>query len=300
MRRRFFILHNPNAGPAARRHYHSILTLLRDAGVHAELVETSRHGEGTKATAEAALSGSFDAIVAAGGDGTVHDVAEGVLGSATPLGVMPMGTANVFAREVGLPFSPERVASMLLYGKARAIQVGQINNRAFLFVVGIGFDAEAVAHFEASGTRQLGRIGLLGSVIRALASHSDHTLRVTTDAGSSEAQWVIVTRVQRYAGGLLLSRDADINQAKFYVVRFGGRGKLVLLRQLSALACGLLRYDPDVTIEAADWAQVESDARVPVQVDGEILDALPAMIKLHPERVQLIFPATTPDRTEKS
>ena len=71
-------------------------------------------------------------------------------------------------------------------------------------MVGIGFDAEAVAHFEASGTRQFGRIGLFGPVIRALVSHSDSLLRVTTNGGSSEAEWVIVTRVQRYAGGLLL------------------------------------------------------------------------------------------------
>ncbi|MFZ2019919.1 MAG: YegS/Rv2252/BmrU family lipid kinase [Methyloceanibacter sp.] len=293
MRRRFFILHNPNAGPAARRHYHSILTLLRDAGAHAELVETSRHGDAMKVAAEAALSENFDAIVAAGGDGTVHDAAEGVLGSATPLGIIPMGTANVFAREVGLPFSPERVASALLYGTARDIRVGQINTRPFLFVVGIGFDAEAVAHFEASGTRQLGQIGLLGPVIRALASHSEHALRVTTNAGSSEAQWIIVTRVKHYAGGLLLSRDADITGTQLYVVSFGGRGKLVRLRQLSALACGVVRYDPDVAIEPAEWVRVESDTPVTVQVDGELLGALPAMIKLHPQPLQLIFPANS-------
>lgn len=75
----------------------------------------------------------------------------------------------------------------------------------------------------------------------------------------------------------------------FCVVRFGGRGKLIRLRQLSALACGLVRYDPDVTIKAAEWVGVESDTRVPVQVNGEILGTLPAMIKLHPERLQVIF-----------
>ena len=288
MRRRLFILHNPNAGPAARRHYHSTLTLLRDAGADTEIVETSRHGEGTKVTAEAALS--FDAIVAAGGDGTVHDAAEGLLGSATPLGIIPLGTANVFAREIGLLLSPERVASMLLYGTARAIPVGQINARPFLFVVGIGFDAKAVAHFEASGTRHLGRAGLFGPVMRALVSHSDSMLRVTTDGGRSEAEWVIVTRAQRYAGGFLLSCEADVAQTKFYVVRFCGHSPLVRLRQLSALACGLLRHDPSVTIEAAEWVRVESNTPVPVQVDGEILGALPAEITLHPQQLQLIFP----------
>jgi diacylglycerol kinase (ATP) len=288
MRRRLFILHNPNAGPAARRHYHSTLTLLRDAGADTEIVETSRHGEGTRVTAEAALS--FDAIVAAGGDGTIHDAAEGLLGCGTPLGIIPLGTANVFAREIGLLLSPERVASTLLYGTARAIPVGQINARPFLFVVGIGFDAKAVAHFEASGTRHLGRAGLFGPVMRALVSHSDSMLRVTTDGGRSEAEWVIVTRAQRYAGGFLLSRKADVAQTKFYVVRFGGHSPLVRLRQLSALACGLLRHDPSVTIEAAEWVRVESNTPVPVQVDGEILGALPAEITLHPQRLQLIFP----------
>ncbi len=205
----------------------------------------------------------------------------------------PWERLTFFAREVGLPLSPERVASTLLYGTARTIPVGQINAWPFLFVVGIGFDAEAVAHFEASGTRQWGQIGLFGPVIRALVSHSDSVLRVTTDGGRSEAQWIIVTRVQRYAGGLLLTQDAHITGTKFYVVKFGGHGKLVRLRQLSALACGLVRYDRDVTIEAAEWVRVESDAPVCVQVDGEILGALPAMIKIHPERLRLIFPRDT-------
>jgi len=290
MRRKLFILHNPNAGSRGRRHYQSILTLLRDQGVYTELVETSRHGEGMRVTAEAAISGNFDAVVAAGGDGTVHDAAEGLLGGVTPLGIIPTGTANVFAREVGLALSPERVVSTLLEGEVRTIPVGQINGRPFLFVVGIGFDAEAVRYFETSGTRQWGQTGLVGPVMRALVSHSDNVLHVTTDGGRSEAQWIIVTRVQHYAGGLLLSRDAHVMQTKFYVVRFGGHGPLVRLRQLSALACGLIRYDPAVTIEAAEWVRVESDTSVPVQVDGEMLGALPVEITLHPQRLKLTFP----------
>lgn len=107
-----------------------------------------------KAAAQAAVSERFDTIVAAGGDGTVHDVAAGLLGTPVPLGIVPMGTANVFAREVGLSRSPERVASTLMNGKVGTIPVGQINGQLVLFVVGIGFDAEAVHQFEAGGTRR--------------------------------------------------------------------------------------------------------------------------------------------------
>ena len=291
MKRALFILHNPKAGPAARRHYRAVLCLLREKGASTEIAETSRHGEGMRVAAEAAVSGRFDAIVAAGGDGTVHDVASGVLGSSTPLGIIPTGTANVFAREVGLPSSPGGVANMLLHGKVRTIPVGQINGRPFLFVVGIGFDAEAVRYFEAEGTRRLGRFGLVGPVGRALLSNRGSILRVTTDHGIQTAEWIIVTRAQRYAGGLLLSREAGVAQKQFHVVRFGGHGPLVRLRQLSALACGLIRYDPDVTIEAAGGVRVEGDESTPIQVDGEILGTLPVDISLHSERLPLIFPA---------
>jgi diacylglycerol kinase (ATP) len=291
MKRALFILHNPKAGPTARRHYHAVLCLLREQGTSIEIAETSRHGEDMRVTAEAALSGRFAAIVAAGGDGTVHDVASGLLGSSIPLGIIPTGTANVFAREAGLPSSPEGVANMLLHGKVRTIPVGQINGRPFLFVVGVGFDAEAVRYFEAEGTRQLGQFGLVGPVARALLSYRGSTLRVTTDHGRQTAEWIIVTRAQRYAGGLLLSREAGVTQTRFHVVRFGGHGPLVRLRQLSALACGLIRYDPDVTIEAAAWVRVEGEESTPIQVDGEMLGALPVDISLHTERLPLIFPA---------
>jgi len=290
MRRRFFILHNPNAGATSHRHYRTILALLRDWGGSLECVETSRHGEGMKATAEAAASERYDAIVAAGGDGTVHDAAAGLVGSLIPLGIIPTGTANVFAREIGLPRSPEQIASTLLNGKVRAIPVGQINGRPFLFVVGIGFDAEAVREFETAGTRKLGQAGFVGPVVHALFSHCDRSLHVTTERGESEAEWVIVTRAQRYAGGLLLCREADVTQTRFHVLRFGGRGPLVRLRQLSALACGLIRFDPAVDIEVAEWVRVKGNADAPVQVDGEMLGTLPIEIGVDSQRLQLIFP----------
>ena len=167
MRARFFIIHNPNAGPVGRRLYHAILTRIRHAGACAEIVETARHGEGMKAVAEAAQSESFDAVVAAGGDGTVHDAAQGLVGRSTPLGIIPMGTGNVFARELNLPSSPDGLARTLLRGDARAIPVGQVNGRPFLFVVGIGFDAEAVRLFEKEGNRTMGRAGYVWPVLRS-------------------------------------------------------------------------------------------------------------------------------------
>ena len=123
-------------------------------------------------------SGRFDAVVAAGGDGTVHDAAEGVVGHSTPLGFIPMGTGNVFAREINIFPTPDEIARTLLNGKARAIPIGQVNGRPFLFVIGVGFDAEAVRLFESEGSREFGRVGFVWPVLRALSSHKDRLLRI--------------------------------------------------------------------------------------------------------------------------
>src|SRR5690242_12278491 len=144
IRRRFFIVHNPNAGPATRQLYRATLSSLKLLGADLETIETTRHGDGMKAAAEAGKSENFDAVVAAGGDGTVHDAAEGLVGRSTPMGIIPMGTGNVFAKEIGLPRSPGELARMFVYGRERAIPVGLVNGRPFLFVIGVGFDAEAV------------------------------------------------------------------------------------------------------------------------------------------------------------
>jgi diacylglycerol kinase (ATP) len=290
MRHRFFVVHNPNAGTVARRHFRRVTGLLEDAGAHLDFVHTSRHGEGMRAATDAACSARFDAVIAAGGDGTVHDVASGLLGSPTPLGIIPMGTANVFAREIGLPSSPDRIAMTLLNGKVSTIPVGEINGQLVLFVVGIGLDAEAVRQFETAGTRKFGQAGFVMPVLHALLSEKSRHLTVTTDHGSGDAQWVIVTRARRYAGGFLLSNDAAVTRSQFHVLCFTGHGALVRLRQLAALASGLIASDPGVNVETAEWVRVEGDPNASVQVDGELLGTLPVEIRNHPYRLHIIVP----------
>ena len=175
-------------------------------------------------------------------------------------------------------------------GKIGTIPLGQINGQPVLFVVGIGFDARAVRQFETTGTRQLGQAGFVSPLVHALLSESNRSVQIATDRGKTEAEWVIVTRARRYAGGFLLCKEAGLTQTRFHVLRFRGRGPLVRLRQLAALACGLVRSDPDVSIEGADWVRVEGDAEAPVQVDGEMLGALPVEISLHPKQLHLIVP----------
>ena len=291
MRRHFCIIHNPGAGWHSRHLFSATLRELRRAGATYEIFRTEQRGQGTKLASAATRSATFDAIVAAGGDGTIHDVAAGLVGGAVPLGVIPLGTGNVFARELGFTLDASALSRALLNGPVNQIPIGEANGEPFLFVVGIGFDAEAVRFFEANDMRRWGTGSFALPVLYALLHMSNSPLRVTTQRGSTEAQWVLVTRAKHYVAKLLLAPEADLRSPLFYVIRAEGAGRLTRTRQLAALLTGLLRHDPAVTVEATRHVRIEGHSRTPVQIDGEFKGALPMEIALHAAPLPLILPA---------
>lgn len=291
MRTRFFIIHNSRAGRYGRYIFDTTLKTLRASGADVESVSTEQLGDGTLRAREAMQSAAFDAIVAAGAERTIRDVATGLVGSAMPLGVIPTGTGNVFARELGYSFAPFALARTLQAGPVERMPLGEVNGEPFLSVVGVGFDAEAVRHLEAVNLRFLGRASFVYPVLRALMGRPCRQLIVETDSGRYRAHWVIVSRVKRYAGDLLLTPDAGLAKPGMYVIRFQGAGRMNRLRHLSALVTGLLPRDPHISVEAAQRVTITGDPKCPVQIDGEFRGALPLEIGLHPERLSVIMPA---------
>lgn len=168
------------------------------------------------------------------------------------------------------------------------IPVGEINARPFLFVTGVGLDAEAVRRFENQGSRRFGRLGLMAPVLRALVFHRDEPLRIETDSGTDEARWVIVTRVRRYAANLMLAPEADVRGSRLHVLAMSGRGRLIRMAQLLFLAAGYLRFGPGVTFTVTSRVRIHGDPRVPVQTDGEVAGRLPLDIGIHSKKLTVI------------
>jgi len=291
LRKRICIIHNPASGGSGRRRLDGVINELRQAGAHVEEIETAGPGDGRTRARAAAASQQFDLIVAAGGDGTVHDVAGGLIGGNCPLGIIPTGTGNVFARELGLGFAPAGLARNLLSGPARKIPVGEVNGQPFLFVGGVGFDAAVLKFFEAANHRWLGRAGFVAPVLRALSSASDLSLRVLLDGVEYEANWIIVTRIKRYAADFLLAPEADMRNEQLSVALFSGSGIFARMRQLAAIGCGLLAHVPGVTITSCRHLTIEGESSVPVQIDGEVKGQLPLELGVHRLRLPVITPA---------
>ena len=297
MRNRFLILHNARAGGLMRSPYEQLVRKLRQTGAALDIVEThpandvrrqlqkALQGEGT-------ISAKYDAVVAAGGDGTIHAVACALLEmkKPPPLAIIPLGTGNVLARELGIRAAKTDLLAMLREAPVRHMPVGRVNEHCFLSVVGVGFDAEAVRHFEEGHMRALGQVGFVLPVLQALGRQSGEVLRVTVNDRTLKVHWVIVTRGKHYAANLLLTPDADPFGNGFHIICFKGAGAMMRLRQLTALFSGLISHDPTIEIIKTKAAMIEGAQTTCVQIDGESMGELPLYISMHKRTLPLIVP----------
>ena len=295
MRSRFLILHNSGSGWRGRKHYEATVEGLRQSGAELEIIETQSFAHGHQAAKSARLRNEtgalkYDAVIAAGGDGTIHTVASGLLGGEIPLGIIPLGTGNVLARELGIKNSATSLVDLLRHGSVRNMPVGAAGKRIFMFVLGVGFDAQAVHYFEQARYRHLGRAGFVWPALQALGSQGGDPVTVLANKRTIRAHWVIITRVRHYAANLMLAPEADPFGRSFHVVCFKGAGAMIRLRQLTALVSGLINRDPSVEIFEATEVRLEGAAATSVQIDGENMGTLPLHVAVHEKTLPIIVP----------
>ncbi|MEN9937391.1 MAG: hypothetical protein RLZZ387_3970, partial [Chloroflexota bacterium] len=163
---RALIVFNPMAGQAEsfQQDLQAAAEIWRESGWQVDLRPTEGPGDGTRIAREAAEEG-YDVVVAAGGDGTINEVVNGLAGTRAALAPLPVGTMNVWARELGLPLQPRATAEALLQARVRSIDLGRAGSRYFLLMAGVGFDAAVVGEVRSPEKR---RLGILAYVLRAV------------------------------------------------------------------------------------------------------------------------------------
>jgi diacylglycerol kinase (ATP) len=299
----FGLVVNPAAGAASHRAVERLRAALREAGRSVEIFGTTRPGGGADQAA-AALRAGCDAVIACGGDGTVHEVLQAIVatGSRVPLGVLPLGTGNVIAHDLGIPRDPNKAAAVLLEPARRRVTVGRVevggNPRYFLALVGVGCDAHALYHMSAAAKSRLGMIGYYLQSFRSLLTH-DFTPFAVEFSAEGESRTEVVTQVLavRLAdlGGMLrrLAPGAALERDDLRLVLFRGRGRLPFVRYMTAVVLGRTPRVRGVELVYADSLKCFAPAApgcVRVQADGEYLGPLPATVTLVPRAVELLAP----------
>jgi diacylglycerol kinase (ATP) len=294
------VIYNPHAGKLKGRGSDRLERagrILTAAGYEATLVPTT--GPGTAvALARGCAAEGVGLIVAAGGDGTINEVAEGMMHSAVSLGILPAGTANVLAMETGMSSDLETAARDLLTYTPERISVGRLdfNNggpatRHFLLMAGVGFDARIIYNLSAPLKSNLGKIGYwiaaFGLVGRRLEEFS-----VKVDDRDHRCSFALVSKVRNYGGDLEIARDTSLFDDQFEVVLFEGQRSTRYIRYFVGVVMNRLKRMDGVRVLRARKVDVSPvhDRRVYMQVDGEYAGHLPATVEIVRDAITLLLP----------
>jgi YegS/Rv2252/BmrU family lipid kinase len=290
LRRRILIIVNPAAGRSRqyRRRLDEIIAALESRGCKVVVRRAALHGDAERLAREA--EPEFEAIVAAGGDGTVNAVANGLAENPRDLALLPFGTANVLAREIGLPRRSEALAALIAATPARPIWPARIGDRLFLTVAGAGFDAEVVAAVDPRLKRRIGRFAFLWGILVQLVRHRPAELSIRADGVAHRATAVIATKGRLYAGPFVIAPVGNLAEPVIDFVLFHDTGRIAVLRYLCALLLGRIARLRSVTLLRARSVAVSAAEVVPVQADGEIVGQLPATIAVALHPIPLIRP----------
>lgn len=289
--RRALLICNPKAGGERGRVLGPELAAnLRARGIDAECHLTTARGDG-EARARTAGGEPWDALVAIGGDGTVNEVLNGMPDPTRALGVLPLGTANVLAIELGLPKRVDAAAAAIAAGHTRELAVGQTSGRRFLLFAGVGVDGDVVQRLHEARTSRRGKVKWLGPILGTLWRWPRFALRATFADGEvlDGLSSVLVTRVRNYGGVVHLTPDVSCDSGLLHVLCFRQRGRLAWLWVGARALCKRLRASDALLVRATTSVRVDGDA--PYQLDGDFGGRAPVAIELLPQRARILVPA---------
>jgi len=215
-RRKIVVIHNPSAGWRGRQRYDATIQALREAKREVTVLETQKCGD-AEAFARKLTSTEADVVVAAGGDGTINEVVNGLYGRDLPLAILPLGTVNLLAREIGLASDAASVAATILSGRDQLISLGRANGRLFFAMASAGVDARVVDGLDLRLKRFIGRGAYAVETIHQFALYDSPPYRVTINSRTCEAAWVVVAKGRYYGGPFELAPQARLTDPSLHV-----------------------------------------------------------------------------------
>jgi diacylglycerol kinase (ATP) len=301
------IIYNPTSGYGRHRrlrHLARAAEILKSSGIRADLAETTHPGAATALARQAVREGR-DLVIACGGDGTNNEVVNGLAGSQVPLAVLPAGTANILAKELGIPWDIPAAARMIASGTRVRIALGALTPREgpqnssgtsapryFLCVGGAGPDGAIVAGVNVD--RKL-RIGILEYWLQGLRQFFSYKLRkfqIDSAEKNTPATLTVVGRTKYYGGPFRITTGASLFEDSFEVVAFTRRSRFLLALCLPAIWLRCLRGMPGIVhwkTQRLTCTPIDADT-IFAQVDGEPAGALPLDFRIVPDALTLVIP----------
>lgn len=285
------LIMNPVAGGAARTRVDLLEWATLLTGHRLEIVTPATLDE-TDAVVRQGMRDGVECVVAAGGDGTINRVASHLAGTDIPLGIIPVGTVNVLAREFGIPLDATEALNVVLQGQTQRIDLGVANDQPFLLMAGMGFDAKVVSEVVPSIKELLGSFAYVTAGLQTLANYKPSVFHLRVDGVDVHlpAWLVIVGNASTYAYQFAMTPDARMDDGVLDVLLFAERTALDRLTQIGAAMFGQHMHHPNVSYLRARHLLVEAEPSVYLQLDGDTAGVSPVDIRVLPGALSLIVP----------
>jgi YegS/Rv2252/BmrU family lipid kinase len=232
----------------------------------------------------------FDIIVAAGGDGTINEVING-MDDKTSLGIIPLGTANIGAYEANISKNPSKAAQIILSGKIKKIHIQEANNRKFFLMTGVGYDASIVETVQSNLLLKkiFGKLLFFIISFAKLIYFKKYELKILANNKAYLANWVIITNAKHYGGTFQLTKDTDIFEKKLITYLFINLTRFDVIKNLVKIIKKQNLEENDKVIKIiSDDIFINSKLKVPIQCDGEFIGNLPLQIKNSKKTINLL------------
>ncbi|MGC8829224.1 MAG: diacylglycerol/lipid kinase family protein [Verrucomicrobiia bacterium] len=293
MGQEFVIIANPVAGTQKAPYLAvEILNRLKKQGAKARIILSQKPKEATKIAAQ--LESPENILVACGGDGTIQEIISGIRNQQTTVGIIPGGRCNDFARAIGISktFSPDRLAEILIAGKTRAFDCGEVNGKKFLTVATLGFDSEVSRFVETRKLLLKGTGAYLYGVIRALLKYNPIEIKLKTDDFEYKGKILLCATANTpfYGGAMKIAPVAKPDDGYLNLCIVNEVSKLTVIRMLLRVFKGTHITHPAVRLVKTRTVQVVTETKNWICADGESLTQTPCAISIKPASLKVICP----------
>ncbi len=292
MRRRAVLIFNPTSGRQRSRGWLPVVReTLREGGYEVEPLPTRGPADATRLAREAARGGDIEVAFAMGGDGTLREVAAGLLGSAVALGPLPAGTTNVLARTLGLPPRPPAAARALVGCEAREIDVGSAGDEPFLMQLSGGLDAAVMARQNSAAKKRFGKAAVAWTALGQWWRYGYPEIELRVGAETLRVGYFAACNIPHYAGFFRMAPQADLRDGLLDLVLFHGRGRAAILGLARDLALGRHVRRADVEVRRVAELEVVGPPELELQLDGDVPPlAPPVSIRVAARRLRVLAP----------
>ncbi len=290
---------NPVSRPRkVKRAIPAVEEVLRGARYAVETVVTTRAGDPGRIVAEKGRTA--DAFLVAGGDGTLNEVQAALSDRTVPVGIIPLGTSNVLAREVGIPFDPAEAARAFVTGEVRAFDRGLLGGRQFLLMASYGFDAFAVWRVSLRLKRIFGRSAYFISGVTGLPFYDPAPIEIFPGEQDSRpersrlpirATFAVFSNSKRYAGDYIAAPDAVMDDGLLDVVCWTKTGRLGAMAGVARLFMGRLEGSPHTSTFRAARVSFETSRPEYFQIDGDRADGKAGSVEIVRNAFRLVTPS---------